>query len=115
MDSLLNNSFEGQLRHVRKGACLTELSAKLQEAVTVVRSLNRPGTLTLKLTITPFNEGAFAVTDEVTTKLPMPKKGHTLFYATDEGVLVREDPNQQEMKLTIAPKQNETEPTAKIA
>ncbi len=98
---LLNNSFELQLRHVRKGACLTELSEKLQSAVASVRALNKPATLTLTLTISPFNDGAFAVVDEVKTKLPTPNKGHTLFFATDEGVLVREDPNQSTMKFTV--------------
>jgi hypothetical protein len=112
----LNNSFELQLRHVRKGACLSELSEKLQAAVSSVRALNKPATLTLKLTISPFNDGAFALVDEVNTKLPVPNKGHTLFYATDEGVLVREDPNQTEMKLSITPKPNEEQPaTAQTA
>jgi len=107
---LLDNSFELQLRHVRKGGCLTELSKELQTAVNAVRAFNKKASLTLKLNIEPFGDGTFAITDDITTKLPVPNKGHTLFYATDDGRLVRENPEQTEMKLIPTPNPNEQIP-----
>lgn len=113
---LLDNSFELQLRYVRKGAALTELSTQLQAAVLAVRSLNQKAVLTLKLNIEPFGDGTFAITDDISTKLPTPKKGHTLFYATDDGRLVRDNPEQTEMKLiTQQPEQSNEQQSAKIA
>lgn len=107
---LLDNSFELQLRHIRKGACLTELSKELQAAVMAVRALNKSATLTLKLKIEPFGDGTFAITEDIATKLPVPNKGHTLFYATDDGRLVRDNPEQQEMQLTVREPAKPNEP-----
>lgn len=104
---MLDNSFEHQLRHIRKGAALTELSQELQKGVLAVRSLNKKATLTLTLNIEPFGDGTFAITDDIKVKLPVPNKGHTLFYATDDGRLVRDNPEQTEMQL-VTPNQNES-------
>lgn len=112
---LIDNSFEIQLRQIRKGLCLTELSQQMQAAVLAVRSLNKEATLTLKLKISPFGDETFAVVDDITVKLPVANRGHTQFYATDDGRLVREDPNQIEMPLTAVNPPNANEQTEQSA
>jgi hypothetical protein len=115
----LNNSFENVLRHQRKGKCLHELSEKIQQAVLEVRALGKPASVTLTLQISPFGDGAVSVLDEIKTKLPAANKVSSVFYSTDEGALVRQDPNQQEMKLTAVEtpntKINEAESISKSA
>ena len=112
---IIGNSFESVLRTQRKGALLSELSEKMQSAVLAVREHTKEATVTVTFRITPANADASAlsVTDEVKVKLPEPRKPNTLFYATDDGRLVRDDPHQTEMKLTVT--QTETAPLAQTA
>jgi len=112
----LANSFEAVLRNQRKGALLSELSEVLQSAVLKVREHTREATVTLIIKIAPANDDASAlsVVDEVKVKLPEKRKPNTLFYATDDGRLVRDDPNQKELELAVAPKPSETQ-TAQTA
>lgn len=97
------NSFEGVLRHQRKGKMLSELSQSLQAAVLAVVEHNEAATVTLTLKVSPANgdASAMSVQDEIKSKLPQPRKPNTLFYSTDDGRLVREDPNQKEMKFEV--------------
>jgi len=37
----------------------------------------------------------------VKTKLPEPERGMTIFYATDDNRLVRNDPRQQQLPLRV--------------
>ena len=42
---------------------------------------------------------AVSVTDEIKTKLPQPKKPHTLFYTTDDDRLVRGGPQPEGTRI----------------
>lgn len=99
------NAIESVLRTQRKGAMLTELTAAMQTAVCATREHLKPSVITLTLTISPASgdAAAMSVLDEIKIKPALPRKPNTLFYATDDGRLVREDPNQQEMSLTTVP------------
>lgn len=114
---IIANSFESVLRLQRRGALLTELSEKLQQAVLAVREHTKEASVTLTFKIAPANADASAlsVLDEVKVKLPEARKANTLFYATDDGRLVREDPNQSEMDLKIAPKPTAVVPATQTA
>lgn len=117
---MISNSFETVLRTQRKGAMLTELSEQLQAAALAVREHGKPATVTLTLNLVPANNDASAlnVRDDIKSKLPEKTKSPSLFFTTDDGRLVREDPNQTEMKLTVeaSPKPTATpEPLAETA
>jgi len=98
---IIGNSFESVLRNQRRGHLLSELSEKLQAAVLAVKEHTKEATVTLTFKIAPANgdASAISVTDEIKVKLPEARKANTLFYSTDDGRLVRDDPNQTEMEL----------------
>lgn len=97
------NAIEPVLRTQRKGVMLTDLSAAMQQAVAATREHLKESIITLTLRISPVSgDGqALSVRDEINVKLPQPKKPNTLFYATDDNCLVREDPNQQELAISV--------------
>ncbi len=102
---ITNNSFAAVLNLHRKGSLLADLSAHMQSLVQAVREHGADGTLTLKLKVSPASgDGSMlSIHDEITAKLPQPKKANTLFFATDDNRLVRNDPNQKEMDLRTVP------------
>lgn len=107
---LVGNSIEILLVNQRKGKMLTELSEQMQAVALAAREHNEPATLILTLKVSPASGdgSAMSVSDEIKVKLPQPKKPRSLFFITENGVLVRKDPNQSEMTLETVPK---TEPS----
>lgn len=97
----VGNCFESVLRQQRKGELLTELSAAIQTATQAVKEYMKPATITLKITIAPASgdAAAVAVVDDVDIKVPKPSRTSSLFFTTDNNTLVRDNPNQSEMKL----------------
>ncbi len=94
------NAFDTVLRQHRKGKFLGELSAALQEAVLGVRECPGTATISVTLKITPAGrDNALVVVDEIKVKIPQPEnKG--IWYGTEDGALVRVNPDQTEMKLS---------------
>lgn len=109
---LVGNCFESVLRQQRRGELLTELSEAIQTATQSVKEFMKPATITLKITIAPADGdgAAVAVIDDVDIKVPKPKRSSSLFYTTDDGRLVRDNPNQTEMQLQVA--QSPAQPVA---
>lgn len=87
------------MRDIRKGRAVDEASEQLAEVVRAVQATGKAGSVTIKLTVEPKpGEGdAFVIKPEVSAKIPRPKLPDAIFFATDDGDLVREDPNQREM------------------
>lgn len=114
---MLNNSFEAVLRNQRRGALLQELSEELQRLTASVREHGKGGSVTLVIKVSPANgdASAMSVIDEVRVKVPQAKRPNSLFYATDDGRLVREDPNQKEMVLKVAEAPPVAEEPVKLA
>jgi hypothetical protein len=90
------------LREQRNGVLHDELSDALQECVAAVMTEGGVSTLTLTITVKNANAGAGAlmVTDELKTKLPKPKIGGSIFFASPENNLIREDPKQHKLPLS---------------
>lgn len=100
------NTFAITLHDQRKGALSEELSAEFRKLVEHVRGIGKAGTLTLKLTVRPTEGGdgsTVVLEDDVSVKLPRPKKAKSLFFTTDDGRLTRNDPNQAELPLKTVP------------
>lgn len=88
------------LREHRGGATHDDLSDRLQELVAAVTDEGRAGTLTMTISIKPLgkNDG-LEVGVDLKIKPPVPKVGVSLFFASPENNLVRQDPRQQTMEL----------------
>lgn len=77
-----------------KGRTHDELSHKLRELVAAVADTNKPGNLTLKISVKPTKqEGALEVSDDVKLTAPQGRPS-SIFFATDSYDLVRTDPRQ---------------------
>jgi len=112
---IVSNSFESVTRHQRRGAFLSDISEGVQKCVMAVRERHEPATLTIVLKFDPATADADAISvrDEIKMKLPEAKKANTLFFSTEEGQLVRDNPKQSEMDLKVLTVP-ETEPLQKL-
>jgi hypothetical protein len=93
------------LREHRNGLTHDELATGLNDLVAAVCEENKAGTLTFSVSVKPMGKGdGLEVSAEVKTKLPKKTPGVSIFFATPENNLVRQDPRQQSMELReIAP------------
>lgn len=88
-------TFDAWLPEVRRGDLVTELNEKLAEVVREVTLLEKPGTLTLKLTIVSDEMGTVRIVDDVTTKIPQPKRKTTVWFVGESYDLTRSNPAQR--------------------
>ena len=101
-----NNAFEKTLRDVRYGHAVTEASEKLAQLVQAVRASGKGGRFTLTLSVKPASRGdtsTLMVEDDIAVKLPKQEKPQSVFFATDQNLLQRNDPNQKEFVLKTVP------------
>ena len=92
------------LREHRNGVTHDELSDKLQELVAAVTEEGKSGTLTLTINVKPLgkNDG-LEVGADVKIKPPKPTVGVSIFFASPDNNLVRQDPRQTAMELREVP------------
>ena len=96
------NNFVAVLNQLHRGSAVADASDALAEVVRAVRENGKKGKLTLSITVVPLSKGdAVDLVCEVTTKIPKPNKGSSLFFVADDGTLLRNDPRQGELKLTV--------------
>ena len=96
------NNFVAVLTQLRRGAAVVDASEGLAEVVKAVRENGKKGKLSLTITVVPLSKGdAVDLVCEVTVKVPKPNKGSSLFFVADDGTLLRNDPRQGELKLTV--------------
>lgn len=97
MDTPHHRPFADWLREQQSGRTHDELTDALAEVVAAVRDTGKKGTLTLQVTVAPFdktNSAAVMVTDVVKKAVPQPERRRAIFYADDAGNLTRDDPRQ---------------------
>ncbi len=96
--------FQETIVQINNGAAVQELSDALRKVVAAVRETGKCGAITLTLKVAPASKGSvdvLLVESQVKTKLPEPERGTTIFYATDNNLLVRNDPKQQMLPLRV--------------
>jgi hypothetical protein len=96
--------FNETIVQIGNGQALRELSEALEQVVAAVRGTGKSGSLTFTLKVAPASKGAtdvLMVESQVKTKLPEADRGMTIFYATQENQLVRNDPKQQMLPLRV--------------
>ena len=96
--------FQEIIIQCNNGATVNELSDALEKVVAAVRATGKSGAITLTLKVAPASKNStevLLVESQVKTKLPEPERGMTIFYATPENQLVRNDPKQQTLPLRV--------------
>lgn len=104
----MQQPFTETLRQIQRGTLLTELEDELAAVVNAVSESGKAGKLTLEITVKPASKGdtrQLLVDAAVKTKTPKPDAGSTIFFATEGGDLLREDPRQFKMDLREVPKE----------
>ena len=92
------------LREHRQGVTHDELSDALQSLVAAVSEEGKGGTLTFVISIKPADHGgALIVTDAIQVKPPAQTRSASIFYATPDNNLQREDPKQSKLDLREIP------------
>lgn len=91
--------FTDVLGELGAGQTLEDLSHRLAQVVQAVGDTGKQGKVTLELTVAPNGHGAVALADKITTKVPEPDRGTSLFFTDDDGGLHRRDPRQTELPL----------------
>jgi hypothetical protein len=92
------------LLQMNNGATVAEMAAALEKAVAAVRLTGKSAAITLTLKLSPASKGitdVLTVESQVKTRLPEPDRGITIFYATDDNQLVRNDPKQPMLPLRV--------------
>lgn len=95
------HTFVDTLKDIREGEVLTEATEALRELVGAVKATGRTGKLQLTLIVKPVakaDANALVISDELKVVTPKAERGHTVFFATDENSLSRNDPRQPELK-----------------
>jgi hypothetical protein len=88
--------FAAFLMEHRRGKTHDELSEALRDLVLSVEDTRKPGKITYTLTIKPQERtpGAVMVADQIKCSLPEHDRSESIFFATESGELIRNDPRQ---------------------
>lgn len=90
--------FAATLLAIGRGKTHRDLSEQLREVIKACTATNKAGKVALTLNFKPQKgTGAMFVTAEVKTAKPKFDAEPSIFYATEEGALLRNDPTQQHL------------------
>jgi hypothetical protein len=96
--SHFNRDFQDVLTDLDDGQLHEELTRQLREVVRACRAAKQPGALTLKINIRPEGEKQLVVNAKVTPTIPAIKPNMTMFFASPDGDLLKDDPKQLPLK-----------------
>lgn len=106
-------SFDEWVREHARGNINAELTMALAEVVQAVTDLDKPGTLSLKLSVVPAGPGGRVgarnvfVTCDVSARPPKPAGETSIFFVGEEGGLFRDDPYVAKLAGTALPADDE--------
>ena len=90
--------FADTLTSLRYGTLSDDLTKALNELTTKCADTGKQGSLTLKLVLKPGNGGQIEISDDIKVTTPKEVKGSSIFWATPEGNLTRDDPKQRSIE-----------------
>lgn len=93
----MTKPFDHTLREIRYGEALDELSVTMAELVSAVSNTQKTGSITLTIKLKPAGGGTIEVIDDIKAKIPTLPKGTSIFFATPDNNLVRNDPRQPDL------------------
>lgn len=82
-----------------EGRTNDELTAALAMLVQSVIACQKKGTLTLKIAVEPNGENTVRLVDSIEAKVPQKARGASIFFAGEDGSLLKRDPRQKELEL----------------
>lgn len=96
--------FADILRDLGRGAVVDDAAIQLQALVTAVQTHGKKGSLTLKVEVAPMKGdlAAMFVAARVDMRPPSGEPVAAVFFADDDGNLVRDDPKQMKLPLRDA-------------
>ena len=90
--------FTDFLRDIRAGFVVTQATEALAEVVAAVRETGKAGKLVITLTLKPEADSRQTnVLCDVKTTVPRRSITPSIFFASDDGELLRSDPDQRDM------------------
>lgn len=98
----LGEEFITTVVQMKNGAVLQDMGERLNVLVRAVMETARAGALTITMKVAPATAGSgevVTIETEVKERIPRPSLGKTIFFTTDEGLLVRQDPRQMTLKI----------------
>ena len=105
----VSNSFSMMLAELGDGECQNEASEKLAALVKKVSETCKIGELTVKIKLQPAGNGRImTLTYDVVAKMPKEEKEATLLFATEDGLLQKNNPDQRELPLKALPEPDRT-------
>lgn len=88
------------LQEHRNGSTHDEISDKIRDLVAAVTDEGKAGKLTITISIKPMGKGdGLEVAVEAKASPPKQTAGVSIFFASPDNALVRQDPRQQTMEL----------------
>lgn len=97
IDSEFDNLFLDALLPMDRGAFLEKLENEFHQLYRTCDGLQKPGTITLKVTVKPDGHGQISFVGDIATKLPKPNAMPATFFVTPEGGLTQDDPQVRHM------------------
>ena len=91
------------MNQIGRGSFLAKASEELMELVRLVNETDKAGSLTLTITVKPASSGAMTISGKSTLKKPPEAPMETLLFATPDGNLVADNPNQKKLDLKVVP------------
>ncbi len=107
--------FTDTLRAIRFGELQEELTEQMNALTKACTESGRAGELVLKIKLKPGKGGQVELLDDLSTKLPKQERGTSIFFATPEGNLQREDPRQMDIAELRQVKSDTTEPLRNVS
>lgn len=102
------------LRHIGDGVFIDTASNQLAELVAAVDQSGKPGKIDLSISVKKATRGgAMVLTGKVKLTKPADEPMEVMLFATPEGNLVADDPNQRKLDLKIAEPERTTPPELK--
>lgn len=88
--------FASFLQEIQGGRTHDELSEAFRDLITAVTDTGKGGKLTFVVDVKPMKggDGVLVITDGFTVKKPSHDRKTSLFYATEDGNLTKENPHQ---------------------
>lgn len=103
--------FVNTLMEMRQGNTAVDCTNKFSELIAAIMDTGKKGVLTLKLTVSPGRMAHGVVKDvEITHSCVIAKpefdSGTSIFFTTEDGELVRNDPGQMPLELSREEREN---------
>ena len=99
MTEINGKPFSDTLGEIEGGRVLREATELAREIVNAVLETRKKGSLTLKLSFTATGKGSIEVDCKLESKIPEHDRMTTTFFATHDGTLIRDDPDQPKLPL----------------